>query len=134
LWRIGGGGRGRPTLSSTETGFPSRVSGNAVLSCTAQASPIRGRRARPGVGSWHSVPGTAGSRGWLPTAVVAVPGTGDGAWGMVPVATRRRAMEQRVLGRTGRSIGVVGLGTWQLGSDWGTVSEEDAMGVLESAV
>jgi aryl-alcohol dehydrogenase-like predicted oxidoreductase len=42
-------------------------------------------------------------------------------------------MEQRVLGRTGRPVGVVGLGTWQLGSDWGTVDEGEAMAVLETA-
>jgi aryl-alcohol dehydrogenase-like predicted oxidoreductase len=43
-------------------------------------------------------------------------------------------MEQRILGRTGRSVGVVGLGAWQLGGDWGTVSEDDALGVLHAAV
>lgn len=41
-------------------------------------------------------------------------------------------MEQRTLGRTGRTIGVVGLGAWQLGADWGTV--EDPLAVLEAAV
>jgi aryl-alcohol dehydrogenase-like predicted oxidoreductase len=40
-------------------------------------------------------------------------------------------VEQRVLGRTGRSVSVVGLGTWQLGADWGDVSESDALHVLE---
>jgi aryl-alcohol dehydrogenase-like predicted oxidoreductase len=29
---------------------------------------------------------------------------------------------------------VVGLGCWQLGADWGTVSEDDALGVLRAAV
>jgi aryl-alcohol dehydrogenase-like predicted oxidoreductase len=42
-------------------------------------------------------------------------------------------MEQRVLGRTGRSVGVIGLGAWQLGADWGTVSESDAFDVLRAA-
>jgi aryl-alcohol dehydrogenase-like predicted oxidoreductase len=42
-------------------------------------------------------------------------------------------MEQRTLGRTGRSVSVVGLGTWQLGADWGDVSEADARSVLEAA-
>ena len=42
-------------------------------------------------------------------------------------------MEQRVLGRTGRNVSVVGLGTWQLGADWGSVSEEDALAVLRAA-
>ena len=43
-------------------------------------------------------------------------------------------MQHRTLGRTGRSVSVVGLGTWQLGADWGDVSEADAWAVLEAAV
>jgi aryl-alcohol dehydrogenase-like predicted oxidoreductase len=43
-------------------------------------------------------------------------------------------MEQRVLGRTGRTVSVVGLGTWQLGADWGDVREEDALAVLDASV
>ena len=43
-------------------------------------------------------------------------------------------MEQRMLGRTGRTVGVVGLGAWQLGGDWGSVSEDAALGVLHAAV
>ncbi|HEU4945789.1 MAG TPA: aldo/keto reductase [Kribbella sp.] len=43
-------------------------------------------------------------------------------------------MEQRTLGRTGRAVGVVGLGAWQLGADWGDVDESDALAVLNAAV
>jgi aryl-alcohol dehydrogenase-like predicted oxidoreductase len=43
-------------------------------------------------------------------------------------------MEQRVLGRTERPVSVIGLGTWQLGADWGSVSQSDALAVLEAAV
>ncbi|WP_194395699.1 aldo/keto reductase [Microbacterium atlanticum] len=42
-------------------------------------------------------------------------------------------MQQRALGRTGRSISAIGLGTWQLGADWGDVSEEDATAVLAAS-
>ncbi len=42
-------------------------------------------------------------------------------------------MEQRTLGRTSRPVSVVGLGTWQLGADWGEVREPDALAVLEAA-
>jgi aryl-alcohol dehydrogenase-like predicted oxidoreductase len=43
-------------------------------------------------------------------------------------------MEQRSFGRIGRRVGVVGLGTWQLGADWGRVDESDALAVLAAAV
>lgn len=43
-------------------------------------------------------------------------------------------MEQRSLGKTGRSVSAIGLGTWQLGADWGEVSEADALAVLEESV
>ncbi|RHW27298.1 aldo/keto reductase [Nocardioides immobilis] len=42
-------------------------------------------------------------------------------------------MEQRTLGRTGRDVSVIGLGTWQLGADWGEVTEEAARTVLEAS-
>ena len=45
-----------------------------------------------------------------------------------------RRMKQRVLGKTGRSVSVVGLGTWQLGADWGNVDLKDANDILEAAV
>ena len=41
-------------------------------------------------------------------------------------------MQQRILGRTGRSVGEVGLGAWQLGADWGAV--DDPLGVIDAAV
>ena len=43
-------------------------------------------------------------------------------------------MEQRELERVGRSVGVVGLGAWQLGADWGEVGDEDAAAVLDAAL
>ncbi|MCW2771044.1 MAG: aldo/keto reductase [Aeromicrobium sp.] len=43
-------------------------------------------------------------------------------------------MQQRTLGRTGKDVSVVGLGTWQLGADWGDVSRDDALAVLDAAV
>ena len=42
-------------------------------------------------------------------------------------------MDQRTLGRTGRTVSVIGLGTWQLGADWGDVSEADARAVLDAS-
>lgn len=45
-----------------------------------------------------------------------------------------RAMERRVLGRTGELVSVVGLGCWQLGGGWGDVAESDALDVLHAAV
>jgi aryl-alcohol dehydrogenase-like predicted oxidoreductase len=43
-------------------------------------------------------------------------------------------MEQRAIKRLGRSVSVVGLGTWQLGADWGSVSLDDARATLEAAI
>jgi len=43
-------------------------------------------------------------------------------------------METRVLGRTGRPVSVVGLGAWQIGGAWGSVPEQDARAVLDTAV
>lgn len=42
-------------------------------------------------------------------------------------------METRVLGRTGRDVGVVGMGCWQIGGSWGEVSESDALATLLAA-
>ena len=43
-------------------------------------------------------------------------------------------MHTRTAGRLGRDLSVIGLGTWQLGADWGEVSESDAIDVLHAAV
>jgi len=43
-------------------------------------------------------------------------------------------MESRTAARLDRNVSVIGLGTWQLGADWGDVSEADAAAVLDSAV
>lgn len=43
-------------------------------------------------------------------------------------------MRTNILGRTGRTVSIIGLGTWQLGADWGEVSESDARAVLDGAL
>jgi aryl-alcohol dehydrogenase-like predicted oxidoreductase len=42
-------------------------------------------------------------------------------------------VEERELGKTGRAVSVIGLGTWQLGADWGEVAEADALATLAAA-
>ncbi|MFD9461035.1 aldo/keto reductase [Streptomyces sp. NPDC060027] len=42
-------------------------------------------------------------------------------------------MDERAFDRSGQHASVIGLGTWQLGADWGEVSEKDALAVLETA-
>jgi aryl-alcohol dehydrogenase-like predicted oxidoreductase len=43
-------------------------------------------------------------------------------------------MQERILGRTGTPVSVIGLGAWQLGADWGEVDEEQAFATLGAAV
>ena len=43
-------------------------------------------------------------------------------------------MEERTIERLGRAVSVVGLGTWQIGAEWGTVTEDQARAVLRAAV
>jgi aryl-alcohol dehydrogenase-like predicted oxidoreductase len=43
-------------------------------------------------------------------------------------------MEERSAQRLDRTVGVIGLGCWQLGADWGEVDEGDALAVLHAAV
>ncbi|GHD85925.1 aldo/keto reductase [Streptomyces naganishii] len=42
-------------------------------------------------------------------------------------------MDEREFRRSGQHASVVGLGTWQLGADWGDVDAKDAEAVLEAA-
>lgn len=42
-------------------------------------------------------------------------------------------MERRILGKTGREVGIIGQGCWQFGGDWGDVSDTSAMEVLHAA-
>ncbi len=42
-------------------------------------------------------------------------------------------MEEREIPRLGRPVSVIGLGTWQLGADWGDVDPKDAKAVLTAA-
>ena len=43
-------------------------------------------------------------------------------------------MQERTLGSTGRTVGAIGLGAWQLGADWGEVDEDQAFATLGAAV
>ena len=42
-------------------------------------------------------------------------------------------MKTRIFGKTGFVVGEVGLGTWQLGGDWGDVTEDVALATLKAA-
>jgi aryl-alcohol dehydrogenase-like predicted oxidoreductase len=42
-------------------------------------------------------------------------------------------MHTRTFGSTGRNVSEVGLGTWQIGGSWGSVTEEDALATLHAA-
>lgn len=42
-------------------------------------------------------------------------------------------MNTRIFGRTGRVVGEVGLGCWQIGGNWGDVSDETALAILRTA-
>jgi aryl-alcohol dehydrogenase-like predicted oxidoreductase len=42
-------------------------------------------------------------------------------------------MQDRPLGATGRTVSPIGLGTWQLGADWGAVDDAEAQEVLAAS-
>ncbi len=43
-------------------------------------------------------------------------------------------MNTRIFGKTGRVVGEVGLGCWQIGGNWGDVSDETALSILRTAL
>jgi aryl-alcohol dehydrogenase-like predicted oxidoreductase len=43
-------------------------------------------------------------------------------------------MHQRILGKTAIEISEMGLGCWQMGADWGEVSEDTAFAIMKAAV
>lgn len=43
-------------------------------------------------------------------------------------------MNTQTFGKTGWTIGEVGFGAWQIGADWGAVSDEDAAATLNAAL
>lgn len=42
-------------------------------------------------------------------------------------------MKNRTLGKIGHEVGEIGLGTWQIGGNWGDVGEADATATLQAA-
>lgn len=42
-------------------------------------------------------------------------------------------MNTRIFGKTGRVVGEVGLGCWQIGGNWGDVTDDTALAVLRTA-
>lgn len=48
--------------------------------------------------------------------------------------SRSAAMKTRIFGKTNRAVGEVGLGTWQIGANWGNVTDETALATLRAAV
>jgi aryl-alcohol dehydrogenase-like predicted oxidoreductase len=43
-------------------------------------------------------------------------------------------MKSRILGNSRRSVSEIGLGCWQLGADWGEVSDREALEIMTAAV
>lgn len=43
-------------------------------------------------------------------------------------------MKTRTFGKTGRAVGEVGMGCWQIGGNWGEVSDETALATLRAAL
>jgi aryl-alcohol dehydrogenase-like predicted oxidoreductase len=106
----------------------------AGLIRTARDSPGR-RRCHRASRSAADTSHTAG-QGWHSHIKVTVPTALAGY--LQALAARARAVrsppvEQRILGRTGRPVSVIGFGTWQLGADWGNVTDNEALAALHAA-
>ena len=43
-------------------------------------------------------------------------------------------MQHRVFGRTGRRVGAIGFGGWQIAGSWGPVDERQAIGAIHAAL
>ena len=43
-------------------------------------------------------------------------------------------MNTRIFGKTGRVVGEVGLGCWQIGGNWGEVSDDTALSILRTTL
>lgn len=62
-----------------------------------------------------------------------------GTWGLAMMAERFLLMgffmKYRVLGKTGLRVGVIGMGTWQFGGEWGKdFSQEEVTGMVRRAM
>jgi aryl-alcohol dehydrogenase-like predicted oxidoreductase len=53
---------------------------------------------------------------------------------MARAARNLKSMRTRTLGRTGREVSEIGFGAWQIGADWGSVGEDEALATLHAAV
>jgi aryl-alcohol dehydrogenase-like predicted oxidoreductase len=43
-------------------------------------------------------------------------------------------VKSRLFGKTGWEVGEIGLGTWQIGGDWGEIEEGEARAILATAI
>src|SRR5699024_8646243 len=67
-------------------------------------------------------------RVWNTVLVAARPG------GNVRIARSMMSMQHRTPARLGRPLSVIGQGCWQIGADWGEVTDESARAVLDAAL
>ena len=128
----------RRGLRRRRRGLPPVTSSRSAGPCSTRSPPSRSGRC--GRSATRSRPPSAAHR---PAMRPSCPDTPSPALTSPASPVTRRTtqpslgssvMEQRILGRTGRAVSVIGLGTWQLGSDWGEVDEGEAFAILDAAV